>query len=66
MLRWLTWRVGRYRIFWGFCPVCNSDAPELDTCAFCRGERGYRDKTARKDLRFKWDLNYEAHWMCVR
>lgn len=27
--------VGRWRMFWGFCPQCNSDAPELDTCTVC-------------------------------
>lgn len=27
--------VGRYRLFWGFCPECNSDAPKLYDCRIC-------------------------------
>lgn len=30
-----------WRIWWGLCPICNSDAPEMDTCECCRGWRGY-------------------------
>lgn len=26
---------GRIRLFWGFCPACNSDAPEKDNCIVC-------------------------------
>ena len=32
---------GWWRIFWGTCPLCNSDAPCVDTCALCEGFRGY-------------------------
>jgi hypothetical protein len=27
----------RFRVFLGFCPLCNSDAPELDCCPLCDG-----------------------------
>lgn len=27
----------RYRVALGFCPLCNSDAPELDECPLCNG-----------------------------
>jgi hypothetical protein len=54
MIDWLVYLRGRWRIFWGFCPVCNSDASALDHCQFCYGGRGYRDKKARRDLRFRW------------
>lgn len=27
--------VGGIRIFFGFCPECNSDAPEVDSCPVC-------------------------------
>ena len=30
---WRTW----WRLLWGFCPECNSDAPEMDTCKTCKG-----------------------------
>lgn len=26
---------GKFRMFWGFCPNCNSDAPELYDCPIC-------------------------------
>jgi len=26
---------GRWRIWWGFCPACNSDAPQLYDCTVC-------------------------------
>ena len=28
---------GDWRLWWGFCPECNSDAPALDTCLVCDG-----------------------------
>jgi len=27
--------IPRYKALMGFCPYCNSDAPEVDDCAFC-------------------------------
>lgn len=27
----------RIRLFFGVCPACNSDAPEVDTCKICNG-----------------------------
>lgn len=26
---------GRWRLWWGLCPACNSDAPEIDSCQVC-------------------------------
>ena len=26
---------GRWRMLWGLCPACNSDAPELYACRVC-------------------------------
>jgi len=31
---------GRWRLWWGFCPHCNSDAPELYDCPVCEYYRG--------------------------
>jgi hypothetical protein len=28
--------IGRLRLFWGFCPECNSDAPKLYDCRVCK------------------------------
>ena len=30
--------VGKFRMFFNFCPECNSTAPQLDTCEVCQGE----------------------------
>lgn len=31
--------LGSCRIAFGFCPECNSDAPEVDSCPVCEGYR---------------------------
>jgi cytochrome c5 len=33
--------LGGWRLWWGFCPECNSDAPEKDTCVVCRNYQGF-------------------------
>lgn len=63
MIDWLVYQRGMWRIRFGFCPICNSDAPELDTCKFCDGFRGYRDKTARRELEWKWLKHTNREWM---
>ena len=37
MKNWLRYWQGRIRLWWGFCPKCNSDAPELYSCEICDG-----------------------------
>ena len=32
--------LGKWRLWRGLCPNCNSDAPECDTCKVCYGFRG--------------------------
>jgi len=31
------WRVGRARLKWDRCPLCNSDAPLIYDCPVCKG-----------------------------
>lgn len=31
--------VGCWRLWWGLCPCCNSDAPEMDRCDVCNAFR---------------------------
>jgi hypothetical protein len=66
MLDWLVYRRGLWRVYWGHCPVCNSDAPKIDSCSFCSSYRGYRDKKARAELRYEWaefcGRAYEYFW----
>ena len=28
--------IGKWRLWWSFCPQCNSDAPELYDCPVCK------------------------------
>lgn len=48
------------RLLYGFCPECNSDAPEIDTCDVCGGYRWGLDGTTRppKDLKDEWLKRY--------
>ena len=43
-MRWLRKMRGRYRMWWGWCPSCNSDAPALDHCRVCGGYLSGWDK----------------------
>jgi hypothetical protein len=40
----MLWLIGRYRMWWGWCPSCNSDAPEIDVCPVCLGDRTGRTR----------------------
>lgn len=46
----------RCRIF-SFCPKCNSDAPEKDTCGICVNFYGYPDKQRR----LLWWYKFKAY-----
>lgn len=49
---------GRFRLLFGFCPNCNSDAPELYDCPVCEHNRFYLKNYWWK--RFK-ENNYGMH-----
>ena len=49
--------VARYRIFWGFCPLCNSDAPEIDKCILCDNNREWPRTQRTLD---SWQEQYES------
>ena len=63
MIEWLVYLRGMWRIRWGNCPVCNSDAPDLDTCTYCHGFRGWRDKKLRAQMRFTWVEKCGRDWV---
>lgn len=62
---WQQLNQGLQRLRRGYCPLCNSDAPELDTCPVCDGHRHYfalkgvkrRDMAATLLTRYHQHLN---------
>jgi hypothetical protein len=51
-------RIGLF--VFGFCPECNSDAPELDTCPVCNGYRWSRHGgPPSRELRKAWWQAYK-------
>ena len=53
---WWQSLVGRVRLFWGFCPECNSSAPEMYSCPTCKN---YHSATGdpfppTDDTKVKW------------
>ena len=51
--------VGKFRLLFGFCPKCNSDAPEIDTCNVCDGYRTGFDGTPTKEIKKKWWIKFK-------
>lgn len=40
---------GAYRLWWGFCPKCNSDAPHKYDCDVCREGLKFRRPESQSD-----------------
>lgn len=47
-----------WRVLFGFCPECNSDAPKIDTCSVCDSWRG--DFPPEWSVRMFWLTNWES------
>lgn len=39
-MKYIALLAGKYRLFWGLCPWCNSDAPRLYDCPICEYYHG--------------------------
>lgn len=56
---------GKWRLLFGFCPACNSDAPEMYDCTVCQwyrtSDHGMPSKTLKKIWwsRFLAKLNFD-------
>ncbi len=51
----------KYRLLFGFCPACNSDAPAKDSCKVCLGyghPQPYPPPSKTKDA---WYVSYKAN-----
>lgn len=53
--------IGMHRIMLGFCPICNSDAPELYDCDLCEGYHTAKGDPfpPSKELKDKWREEYK-------
>lgn len=47
-MRLLRRAFGAYKLWMGFCPACNSDAPAIDTCRVCEYRRELLDDSEIK------------------
>ena len=46
--------IAKYRLSFGLCPKCNSDAPEIDNCDVCESYRTSYDGMPTKELKEIW------------
>jgi len=60
---WLSYWLGKWRLWWGFCPNCNNDAPECDTCHVCRGTRAFPPQPETKLL---WEVKWANRLQTAR
>ncbi len=47
--------IGRWRILWGNCPACNSDAPKIYDCNICDFKKNYNGRTKSDDRQYWWN-----------
>ena len=60
---WLELLIGKWNSAWGFCPECNSSAPEMDHCDVCKGCRGTPAKKDKVELwRNIWRAKLKARY----
>jgi len=59
---YLTLFQGKARVLQGFCPLCNSDAPEIDACPICNSYRSIDtgEFPPSKHLTSKWLSEYKS------
>ena len=56
-MTWIEALIGKWRLLWGFCPYCNSDAPVLYNCPVCHYYHG--SYPPDKVLRRAWWVRYK-------
>ena len=44
--------VAKYRLFFGFCPKCNSSAPDIYHCSICGYDTKYPASKHKKQIWF--------------
>lgn len=58
-MKYIALLAGKYRLFWGLCPWCNSDAPHLYDCPICEYYNGKYPPP--KELKNKWWKRFKEH-----
>lgn len=46
--------LGRWRLLFGNCPSCNSDAPEMYDCNTCDFKNNYNNRRKKDDRVYWW------------
>lgn len=46
---------GRIRLLLGFCPKCNSDAPEMFSCNVCDFKDKWHGREMKEDKKYWWN-----------
>lgn len=56
----------RWRVFFGFCPLCNSDAPAVDNCPLCASYSRVDNPSPSKQIKEQWITDYYSVLDCKR
>lgn len=54
LIIWLRMIPAHWRVFFGFCPSCNSSAPEIDDCQCCDSYGNEKPFPPSADIKNKW------------
>lgn len=54
LIVWLRMIPAKWRAFNGFCPSCNSDAPEIDNCPCCESYGYGQPFPPSAEIKHKW------------
>lgn len=59
---WLGWASGVQRLLYGFCPLCNSDAPEIYDCPLCEGRHAAKGDNfpPAKEVKAAWRKEWDS------
>lgn len=63
-MRLLERLIGRWRLYRGYCPACNLDAPAVDTCDVCAnyhaGKPWPPDHLQLESWRRRWEEKHDG------
>lgn len=59
MRRFFRYWAGRHRLYWGFCPRCDSSPPDR-ACPICEGSYAYGRARLTDSRRAQWRARWDA------